>query len=80
MDVTPVKLTAAIKDYIWGGNRLIRDFNKKTNLEKAAESWELSTHPDGESVITGGQFTGLKLSEYIEKKRCRMYRKPCSGI
>lgn len=66
MNFSPIKLTAPIKDYLWGGTRLITDFNKKTDLEKAAESWELSTHPDGESVVTGGEFDGMKLSEYIK--------------
>ena len=33
----PVKLTPAFKDYLWGGRRLITDFNKKTDLEKAAD-------------------------------------------
>ena len=40
MDLSPVKLTPAIKDYIWGGRKLIDDFNKKTTLDRAAESWE----------------------------------------
>ena len=64
-DLSPVKLTAQIKDYIWGGTRLITDFGKKTDLDKAAESWELSTHPDGESVVSSGMFSGLTLSRYI---------------
>ena len=58
MDLSPVKLTPAIKDYIWGGRKLIDDFNKKTTLDRAAESWELSTHPDGQSIIKGGDFAG----------------------
>lgn len=65
MNLSPIKLTAPIKDYLWGGTKLISEFNKKTDLEKAAESWELSTHPDGESVVCGGEFDGMKLSEYI---------------
>lgn len=67
MNCSPIKLTPAIKDYLWGGRRLITDFNKKTDLEKAAESWELSTHPDGESIVATGEFKGLTLSEYINK-------------
>lgn len=67
MNLSPVKLTPAIKDYIWGGRKLIEDFNKQTALCRAAESWELSTHPDGPSVISDGEFKGLTLPEYIEK-------------
>lgn len=72
MDFSPVKLTPAIKDYLWGGRRLITDFGKETELDKAAESWELSTHPDGESVIASGAFAGVPLTEYIERngKEC----------
>lgn len=67
MDLSPVKLTPKIKDYIWGGRKLIDDFNKKTTLSRAAESWELSTHPDGPSIIENGTFKGKTLTEYIEK-------------
>lgn len=65
MDNTPIKLKPAIKDYIWGGRRLIDDFNKKTELDKAAESWELSTHPDGESIVASGPFSSKTLTQYI---------------
>lgn len=72
MNYSPIKLTPAIKDYIWGGRRLITDFNKETDLSKAAESWELSTHPDGPSIVDTGEFVGCTLNEYIEKngKEC----------
>ena len=67
MDLSPIKLTPAIKDYLWGGRRLIDEYNKKTDLPCAAESWELSTHPDGESIVKTGKFKGLTLSEYIDR-------------
>lgn len=61
----PVKLLPAFKDYLWGGTKLKTEYNKKTDLQKVAESWELSTHKDGESIIADGEFKGKKLSEYI---------------
>ncbi|MCR4719996.1 MAG: class I mannose-6-phosphate isomerase [Firmicutes bacterium] len=67
MDLSPVKLIPACKDYIWGGTRLKTEFGLGKNLEKVAESWELSAHKDGESVVSGGQFNGLPFTEYIEK-------------
>ena len=63
----PVKLSPAFKDYIWGGQRLKTEYNKKSDLHKLAESWELSTHKDGESVILNGKFKNETLSEYIKK-------------
>lgn len=66
MNYNAIKLTAPIKDYLWGGTRLKTDFGKITDKEKAAESWELSTHPDGESIVSGGEFDGMTLSQYIK--------------
>ncbi len=63
----PLKLTPAFKDYIWGGTKLRTDFNKKCDFQKIAESWELSCHKDGNSVISNGEYEGLTLAEYIEK-------------
>lgn len=67
MMLYPLKLAAPLKDYLWGGTKLKKQFNKKTELEKVAESWELSCHKDGQSVIINGQYQGLTLSAYIEK-------------
>lgn len=65
----PVKLKPAFKDYLWGGTRLRDDFGKECDLEKIAESWELSCHKDGASIVDGGEFSGLTLSEYIERNK-----------
>ncbi len=61
----PVKLTPAFKDYLWGGVRLKSEFNKNCNLDRVAESWELSAHKDGQSVVADGPHKGLTLSEYV---------------
>ena len=62
-----IKLEPAFKDYIWGGTRLRDDFGKKCDLDKVAESWELSCHKDGPSVVAEGEDKGLTLQEYIDK-------------
>ncbi|MBE7038807.1 MAG: class I mannose-6-phosphate isomerase [Ruminococcaceae bacterium] len=67
MNLKPVKLLPAFKDYLWGGVKLKADFGKKSNLDKVAESWELSMHKDGQSTILEGNDKGLTLSEYIDK-------------
>ncbi len=63
-----IKLSPAFKDYLWGGTRLKTEFNKRCDFEKVAESWELSTHKDGQSIVASGEFKGLTLSEYVEKQ------------
>ncbi|MBR1676141.1 MAG: mannose-6-phosphate isomerase, partial [Clostridia bacterium] len=49
-----VKLSPTFKDYIWGGNKL-RNYGKVTNLDKIAESWEVSAHKDGPSLTPDGK-------------------------
>ena len=62
----PLKLNAAFKDYLWGGTRLRDEFNKKTDINPVAESWELSCHHDGLSTITNGEFAGKTLWDYVQ--------------
>lgn len=62
----PIFLTASCKDAIWGGTRLKEEFGKDGG-ERVAESWELSCHPNGPSVIRGGQEDGKTLAEYLKE-------------
>lgn len=61
----PLILTPPIKDYIWGGTKLRDDFGKESDSERLAESWELSCHKDGQSIIADGEYAGKMLSEYL---------------
>ncbi len=56
------KLTPAAKDYLWGGNRINEIFNKNIDLSPLAETWECSTHPDGPSIVSSGEFAGDDLA------------------
>lgn len=71
------KLSPAFKDYLWGGTKLRDIYKKKCDFEKVAESWELSTHPAGQSVISGGEYDGLSLSDYFEKAGRAVLGKNC---
>lgn len=61
----PMKLTAPCKDYLWGGTRLREEYGKVSDRDIIAESWELSCHKDGESVISNGTYAGQTLSDYL---------------
>ncbi|MDE5564183.1 MAG: class I mannose-6-phosphate isomerase [Oscillospiraceae bacterium] len=61
----PFLLKGVCKDYIWGGNRL-RDYGKTSDADRIAESWELSCHPDGESVLPNGSTLTQYLKEHPE--------------
>lgn len=62
----PFLLKPAGKDYLWGGSRLNDDFSKGIDLEPLAETWECSTHPDGESLAASGDFNGMPLSGILK--------------
>ena len=61
-------LTPALKETIWGGNRIRSDFGMETDLKNIAEAWVLSCHEDGESIVTGGKYDGKTLSDVLEKE------------
>lgn len=58
-------LSPAYKDYLWGGDRLRAAFGKQSPDAIIAESWELSVHPDGRSVIASGACRGETLAAYL---------------
>ena len=60
-------LRPAYKDYLWGGDRLKKEYNKETDIFPLAESWECSVHPAGESVITNGVLAGKTLASVLEE-------------
>ena len=63
----PFLLTPAAKDYLWGGSRLNDDFAKGIELSPLAETWECSTHPDGQSrVAATGETLGDLLAAHPE--------------
>ena len=62
-----IKLKAVIKEHVWGGTKIRDVLHKDTgNSEKVAESWEISTHPDGRSMIDSGNYAGKSLNEYFD--------------
>ena len=51
-----IKLQPVLKDYLWGGMKLGPLFGRDNDGKKMSESWEVSVHPDGESLCEGGTF------------------------
>ncbi|MCR5371072.1 MAG: ROK family protein [Clostridium sp.] len=76
-----LKLKPAVKEYLWGGRRLIEEYHVETSQDTCAEAWELSCRPEGESVIVNGAWAGRTLREYIDGEgwevlgtHCRRFR------
>lgn len=63
----PMLLTPVGKNYLWGGERLNREYKKNIRLFPLAETWECSTHPDGPSTVVNGPFAGLSLRYVLDQ-------------
>ena len=67
LQIDPViRLAPAFKDYLWGGTRLRDRYHKQCDYDQVAESWELSAHPDGSSVVASGRHRGLPFGKYLK--------------
>lgn len=65
MDI--MKLRPSAKDSIWGGTKLKKAYNKNFGMERIAETWECSVHPDGSSQVVSGEHTGSTLDRVIDE-------------
>ncbi len=61
----PLKMNPEIKYLLWGGTRLKEVYQKPCTREDAGESWEVSTHPAGQSTIANGFLSGATLADAI---------------
>ncbi|MDR2114886.1 MAG: class I mannose-6-phosphate isomerase [Planctomycetaceae bacterium] len=65
----PLRFEPVYKNYLWGGNRFRDLFHRKipaeNNTDVVAESWEISDHPHGMSVIQNGQLAGFTLRDIL---------------
>ena len=52
------RLNPAVKDNLWGGNKL-REYGKKSDKDRIAESWELSFTNGGEATVDGKSMSEL---------------------
>lgn len=62
----PLKFEPVFKDYIWGG-RSLEQFGKVLPEGIVAESWEVSCHPNGTSIISNGEYKGISLPDIIKR-------------
>ena len=64
----PILLQPVYKEYIWGGKRLLQEFHRRLNPGIYAEAWEISDHPDGQTLIINGPDAGSTLSQAIARR------------
>jgi len=65
--IYPLILKPAYKDYIWGGDRIIRTYHRDEPPGIYAESWEVSDRPEGMSVVSNGVWAGSPLADLVRE-------------
>ena len=63
----PLRFKHVYKDYIWGGDRIIRHYHRSAPAGVYAESWEVSDRPEGMSVVANGACAGRTLAELVKE-------------
>ncbi len=76
----PMKMIPAYKDYLWGGERLAAQYGKSTKIRPVAESWEISCHPDGKSLVKNGEYAGRSLDAVLKAHPEMLGRACASGV
>lgn len=62
----PLKFKPLYKDYIWGG-RSLEKLGKKLPEGLTAESWEVSCHKNGPSIVSNGEYEGADLPSLVSR-------------
>lgn len=65
----PLLFAPIYRDYPWGGDRIPKLFGRKLPPGRYAESWEISAHPDGVSIVQEGPFSGISLPDLVARFR-----------
>jgi mannose-6-phosphate isomerase len=63
----PIKFTPILKERIWGGEKLKKNFNKKANSNNIGESWEISGVNGDISIVSNGALKGQSLQEILSQ-------------
>ena len=61
------RFTDIFKETLWGGHRILPFKGLKADERLIGESWELSGIPGNESVVAGGAYDGMPLTQLAEK-------------
>lgn len=79
MNYIPLKIHPCYKEYLWGGTRLKREYGKEDAPEVTAESWELSCHPDGVSLVQNGSCAGKGIDAFTGEERVHVWGSDCNS-
>lgn len=63
----PLLMRYVCKTALWGGSALKTRFGKVSDLDRLAETWELSVREKENTCIANGPYAGMTLAEYLRR-------------
>jgi mannose-6-phosphate isomerase len=75
----PLRFEPVYKDYIWGGSRIPQLYSRNVPDGVYAESWEISTHPDGTTAIANGPLAGKTLRDLLPEHKTALLGSNVNG-
>lgn len=70
--LVPLVFDPVYQQYLWGGDRIPKGFNRPLPDGRWAESWEISDRPEGAGPATGGPWAGATLGELVSRLGTRL--------
>ena len=79
MRAHPLLFRPVYRDCLWGGDRIARRYARADAPARCGESWEISAHPDGPSVVANGPFAGRDLPSLCAEFGPALLGTACEG-
>lgn len=61
----PIRFEPLYQSYVWGGDRILKKFNRSLSSGVCAESWEIADRNEGVSRIANGPWMGYDLNALV---------------
>ena len=71
----PLKFSPLLKSTLWGGDKIIPFKHLDCNLKDVGESWEISGVKDNESIVSAGEYQGVKLNDVVAQLKDKLLGK-----
>jgi mannose-6-phosphate isomerase len=75
----PLTFRPIYRDYLWGGTRIAKRFDRVDVPTRCAESWEVSAHADGMSIVEDGALKGRDLAGLCKEHGVQLLGTACES-
>lgn len=65
----PIRFEPIYQTYVWGGSRIAAQFQRKIDLPRIAESWEISDRKEAMSIVLNGPLKGKNLHQLVSEMK-----------